>query len=647
MVGPRFLSIRAKLAGSLIAFLFLALGTLGIFLNVTITRTLQTQALVQEKRYAENIQQSINQVLFAGKYQVQAYVESLVARDPSLRYVAVIDRETMRAIAHSDPSQVGKIFDDPLTLRGFDALKQPEPVAQASKLADGEPIHDLSLPFLRGYLREPAGIIRIGTSTATLWQAVDQARAISLVILLIALAAGAFMAFALTVRLTAGLHQFVATVTRFGEGDYQAMIPERPGVHDEIDLLGTSFNRMASQLKEVAGGLERQVEERTRELAQANEKISQSEELLRTVVMNAPVILFALDPEGQFVLSEGRGLNAFDLIPGELVGWRFEEAFANPEARAMVTRALAGERVHQVLHTPGNLSVEHWLNPVIDAQGQVIRIIGVAIDISERMRLEAQLRSQYERLKELDHLKSNFVNAVTHELRTPLTSIMGYAEFLEDGIGGALAESQLEFVHQIQRGSRRLEFLLNDLLDFARIEAGTFHLRLADADLGRKMRDIADSLRPQAEDGGIELSVRLPETPLLVRMDAQRIGQVLINLIGNALKFTPPGGRIVVSARHEGDPAKGEPRVLRCEVADTGIGIAAADIPKLFQRFSQLESGVKQGKGAGLGLSISKALIEAHGGQIGVESALNRGSTFWFTLPLDAEPEDASQEAEA
>jgi two-component system phosphate regulon sensor histidine kinase PhoR len=130
-------------------------------------------------------------------------------------------------------------------------------------------------------------------------------------------------------------------------------------------------------------------------------------------------------------------------------------------------------------------------------------------------------------------------------------------------------------------------------------------------------------------------------------MDAQRIGQVLINLIGNALKFTPPGGRIVVSARHEGDPAKGEPRVLRCEVADTGIGIAAADIPKLFQRFSQLESGVKQGKGAGLGLSISKALIEAHGGQIGVESALNRGSTFWFTLPLDAEPEDASQEAEA
>jgi len=633
MVGPRFVSIRTRLALGLITFLVLSLGTLGIFLNLAITETLQTQTVELEKRYAENIQQSINQVLFAGKYQVQAYVETLVQRDPGLRYVMVIDRETRRAIAHSDPSKVGEVFDDPVTTRGFEALDRNEPVAQAAKMPDGEPIHDVSLPYLRGYLREPAGIIRIGTSTASLWKVVDQARAISLMIILGFLAAGTLLAFLITLRLTSRLNQLVATVQRFGAGDYGAFVPTMPGPGDEIDQLGTSFNDMAGKLKEYAGGLERQVEDRTRELAQANARLSASEQLLRTVVTNAPLVLFAFDKHGKVLLSEGRGLEVLGLKPGELVGRTLTDVY--PQVRDDVRQALAGENVHVVRQTE-DVVVEQWFNPVLDESGAVSRVIGVAVDITERLRLEAQLRSQYERLKELDRLKSNFVNAVTHELRTPLTSIMGYAEFLEDEIGGKLAESQIEFVRQIQRGSRRLEFLLNDLLDFARIEAGTFRLRLASDDLGLKMREIVESLRPQAEEAGIQLHVALPDAPLVFRMDAQRVGQVLINLIGNALKFTPPGGSITVSAHREDSQ-------VRCEVTDTGIGIAPEDIPKLFQRFSQLESGVRQGKGAGLGLSISKALVEAHGGTIGVTSEPNRGSTFWFTLPFEpAQQSDAA-----
>lgn len=626
MVRARFVSIRTRLAMGLIAFLFLTLGTLGIFLNLAITRTLETQTLALEKRYAENIQQSINQVLFAGKYQVQAYVESLVERDPGLRYVMVIDRETHRAIAHSDPSMVGQVFDDPITRRGFDALTQPEPVAQAFRMPDGEPIHDVSLPYLRGYLREPAGIIRIGTSTATLWQVVDQARAISLMLILSFLTAGMGIAFLITLRLTSRLNQLVGTVQRFGAGDYTALAPRTAGPGDEIDLLGANFNEMAEKLNDYAEGLELQVEERTHELAQANAKLRASEELLRTVVTDAPMIIFALDPQGKVLLSEGKGLDLFGLKPGELVGLSILEVYPDAKANEMMKRALMGEKVHGTYESRGVI-LEEWLNPVFDEHGAVRRVIGVAVDITERVHLEEQLRSQYERLKELDRLKSNFVNAVTHELRTPLTSIMGYAEFLEDEIGGSLAEPQHEFVRQIQRGSRRLEYLLNDLLDFARIEAGTFRLRLATADLGVKVREIVESLRPQAEEGGIQLQVELPDTPLELHMDAQRIGQVLINLIGNALKFTPPGGRITVRARPEGE-------FVRCEVSDTGIGIAREDVPKLFQRFSQLESGLRQGKGAGLGLSISKALVEAHGGRIGVESTLGQGSTFWFTLPV-------------
>jgi PAS domain S-box-containing protein len=244
----------------------------------------------------------------------------------------------------------------------------------------------------------------------------------------------------------------------------------------------------------------------------------------------------------------------------------------------------------------------------------------------------AELESAYERLKELDHLKSNFVNSVTHELRTPLTSIVGYTEFLEDEIGGSVTPMQREFVSQIERGARRLEYLLNDLLDFARLEAGTFTLKLEPASFAAKVREVVESLKPQVEEARLSLEVSLPEDPLTLWMDPQRISQVLINLIGNAIKFTPPGGRIQVRARVE------QAR-LRCEVEDTGPGIAPEDLPRLFQRFRQLEAGVTMGKGTGLGLSISKALVEAHGGTIGVYSELGKGSTFWFELPLNPETE--------
>ncbi|HEY9721191.1 MAG TPA: hybrid sensor histidine kinase/response regulator [Oscillatoriaceae cyanobacterium] len=239
---------------------------------------------------------------------------------------------------------------------------------------------------------------------------------------------------------------------------------------------------------------------------------------------------------------------------------------------------------------------------------------------------ERETRADLEAARELDHLKSQFVNAVSHELRTPITTIMGYAEFMEDRIGGELTAQQSEFVEQISASAKRLARLVDDLLDFARLEAGTFRLQLAESDFAAPINEVVESLKPQAEAAQITLEVALGGQPLLLRMDAQRIEQVLINLVGNAIKFTPPGGTIRLSARLEGG-------TLRCEVTDTGIGISPDDVPKLFQKFSQLESGARKG-GTGLGLSISKALVEAHGGHIGVKSQPGKGSTFWFTLPL-------------
>ncbi|HEY9900659.1 MAG TPA: ATP-binding protein [Pantanalinema sp.] len=243
---------------------------------------------------------------------------------------------------------------------------------------------------------------------------------------------------------------------------------------------------------------------------------------------------------------------------------------------------------------------------------------------------ERQLHVQYEQLKELDRLKSNFVNSVSHELRTPLTSIRGYAEFLEEGIGGLLTSDQTRFVWQIQMASQRLEGLLNDLLDFARIEAGTFTLRHSEHELATSTQEIVESFRPLAEDSRVSIRLETPDTPLIAWVDPQRIAQVLTNLLSNAVKFSPPGGVVRVRLLDEGDR-------VRCEIEDQGEGIAEADLPRLFLRFSQLEAGLKKGKGTGLGLNISKVLVEAHGGEIGVRSAPDKGACFWFTLPKASE----------
>jgi PAS domain S-box-containing protein len=269
---------------------------------------------------------------------------------------------------------------------------------------------------------------------------------------------------------------------------------------------------------------------------------------------------------------------------------------------------------------------ERYTAPVVSSQDEYFGRVWFIRDITERKRREEGLREQNRKLQELDALKSNFVNAISHDLRTPLTSIVGYAEFLEDAVGGALTPMQQTFVQQIQRNASRLERLVDDLLDFARMDAGTFKLSPKEADLGALAREVLGSLRPIADEAGVTLEDRLPGQPLVAWLDPSRIERILMNLISNAIKFTAAGGRVEVSAQVQGER-------IRCAIRDTGIGIPPQDLMKLFQRFSQLAPGMRQTSGTGLGLSISKALVEAHGGEIGVSSEQGKGSTFWFTLP--------------
>lgn len=225
-------------------------------------------------------------------------------------------------------------------------------------------------------------------------------------------------------------------------------------------------------------------------------------------------------------------------------------------------------------------------------------------------------------------LKDNFINAVSHELRTPLTSIAGYVELLEDDLSGTLSPSQRSYLEEVRRGATRLASLVDDLLDFARMQAGTFSLAMQRDDLNGVMASALRSMAPQLQDKELKVVSNFWPEPVLVPMDAKRIEQVLLNLLSNAIKFTPSGGTITLEIEPSIDD-------VRLSLRDTGIGIGSEDLSHLFTRFFQVDpSTTREYGGAGLGLAISKAIVEAHGGRLEVKSELGRGSCFWLTLPL-------------
>ena len=236
------------------------------------------------------------------------------------------------------------------------------------------------------------------------------------------------------------------------------------------------------------------------------------------------------------------------------------------------------------------------------------------------------------REREVDRMKSEFVSLVSHELRTPLTSVKGYVDLLLDGDAGALTEDQQELLRIVQRNADRLVALVNDLLDVSRIESGTVELRRASVQVSELVDGVVCSLRPALDAKGQQLDTDFPPVLPQVWVDPERLTQVLTNLVSNAHKYTPEGGTITVRVRARGD-------VLAVEVRDSGIGISPEDQQRLFTRFFRSADPVAQAVGGtGLGLVITRSLVELHGGTIDVRSTPGGGSTFTVTLPLVAEP---------
>lgn len=252
-------------------------------------------------------------------------------------------------------------------------------------------------------------------------------------------------------------------------------------------------------------------------------------------------------------------------------------------------------------------------------------------DTTQRTQAEEALRQAKEAAEQASRLKSQFLANVSHELRTPLTSVNGYVDLLLDGEAGPIVALQEEFLRTIKRNADRQLGLITGLLDFARIEAGQLKLTLTDVDLNTVGADVIEQLVPQAASKDIGLEMVFPDDLPDARGDRERVFQVLLNLVGNAVKFTDTGG-VVVSAQ----VGRNQVTVL---VTDTGVGISAEDLPHVFDEFRQADgSETRRFGGTGLGLAIAKRLTELQGGSLTVESRLGVGSVFSLSLPLAAAP---------
>ncbi|PPT09788.1 sensor histidine kinase [Geitlerinema sp. FC II] len=367
------------------------------------------------------------------------------------------------------------------------------------------------------------------------------------------------------------------------------------------------------------------------ETQRAIASLEREQQQLRQVVTNAPVAMAMFDAEMRYLAFSDKWIDDYNLDGENLLGRHHYEIFPdltedrkNDHRQALSGQVISNPEMVWERSDGSHVYLRSAIHPWYCPEGNIggIIIVTERIDDLVNARVEAERAAQF---------KADFLANMSHEIRTPMNGVLGMTSLLSRT---ALKPQQREYVQAIQRSAQHLLTLINDILDFSKLEAGEMELEAIDFDLDRLIEDVLDVMATQAEEKNLELATLLDrDVPRHLRGDPARLRQILLNLVGNAIKFTAQGEVVVQAAVKDETP---EAATIRFAVRDTGIGISKEGQTKLFQSFSQVDtSTTREYGGTGLGLAIAKQLVQLMDGEIGVESVEGIGSIFWFTVPLE------------
>ncbi|MCX6281198.1 MAG: ATP-binding protein [Bacteroidetes bacterium] len=413
-------------------------------------------------------------------------------------------------------------------------------------------------------------------------------------------------------------------------------------VQEELSLVASEYSKLkfkyerSNKEKNILSSL---LTRTSADLKKVSEHLKIRAEELSTILSTIPAYVYFKDIDLKYILVNQSFAELFGADTDQIHGKRIKEilpGYNNPgyfeQENKVINSGTAVYDIEEEIEFNGRLRwVSTNLAPIRNVEDQIIGLIGISWDITERKHYESELRYSKELAEAGTMAKNEFIASISHEFRTPMNGILGLAEILRTT---ALDENQMDHLKGIITSAENLLVLVNDLLDFSAIEAGKMELDFHPFMLDRVLEDIFQMLNLKAREKSLDFSVKIADAvPTHLVGDSQRLRQIIINLANNAVKFTDQG-KIEIRISLENRSA--DRALLRFEVIDTGIGIPPEAKDSLFKVFSRIKQNQhKLIAGTGLGLSICKKLTDLLGGEIGVESMLGAGSTFWFILPFE------------